>query len=74
MTSNLARSYVEFGNIPVGTRFTIDSNGVTFEKTSEREAKIVAGDIRLIGVKSQFGLSKPVLSPLQSPRRGYIHQ
>lgn len=51
---------IEFGSIPIGTRFTIDSNGVTFEKTSDREAKIVAGDIRLLGVPSQFGPLKPV--------------
>lgn len=49
-----------FGNIPVGTRFTIDSNGVTFEKTSNFEARMVTGNTWLLGVPSQFGLLKPV--------------
>jgi hypothetical protein len=50
---------IEFGTLAVGTRFTIDT-GVTFEKISDREAKIVDGHIQLLGIPSQFGLQKPV--------------
>lgn len=51
---------IEFGTLTFGTWFTIDSNGVTFEKTSDRDARIVAGSDRLLGISYQFGLLKPV--------------
>jgi hypothetical protein len=51
---------IEFGTLAVGTWFVIDSNGTTFEKTSDREARIVVGNIKLLGIPSQFGLRKPV--------------
>jgi hypothetical protein len=50
---------IEFGTLAVGTRFEIGTR-VTFEKTSDREAKIVAGDDGLRDISYHFGLSKPV--------------
>jgi hypothetical protein len=54
-----SQTEIEFGSLAIGTKFTIDTS-VTFEKTSDRDAKVVDGHIQLLGISYQFGASKPV--------------